>query len=260
LAKLTPDRIFKVHLCIILALGLGFGAVVFADQMGHHRLFKISDMLRLDREGNLPSFFSALALLGGAMAANAVRMALPKDSPERLGWAIFAGAFLFMGVDEAVAIHELIGMPRQWQRLGGISHYLYYVGIFPYLLFALWLAIYLFPFWLRQSPTVRNSMAIAGICYVLAAIGMELLENKLVSTGVPYYSLRMSTNFAIEELGEMVAVAIFLRTFLTRLAELGGGYLLPVTIAPAPVTETRFDPAQTSPAFPRTPGAGLPRR
>lgn len=258
-ARLAPGRIFAWHLIIIAAMGLAFAAIVLADQLGHHRLYKISDMFRLDREGNLPSFFSALALLAGAMAANAVRMALPGDARERIGWGIFAVAFLFMGIDEAVSIHEMIQTPEFLRHLGRISHFFYYFGILPYLLFCAWLAIYLFPFWLRQSPSVRNGMAIGGICYVIAAVGMELIENNLVSTGVTYYSLRMAVNFALEELGEMVAVAIFLRTFLTRLAEIGGGYLLPVRIEDARLTETQSAPTRTGAALRPTPGMDFPR-
>lgn len=258
--NVTPRHVFFCHLVIIMMLGLAFGCVATADQFGHHRLLKISSMLRLGGEGNLPSFFSAMALLACATAANAARMALPRNGHERKGWAIFACVFLFMGVDEAVSIHEMIVLPHSLSHVLSLWHvadYFYYAGIFPYLLLAIWLGLYLFPFWLCQSNPVRVGLAVGGILYVLAAIGMELVENHLVVAHVPHYSVRMAVNFALEELGEMLAVAIFLQAFLTRLAELGGGHLLPVKVAGFPVTEAQFPPVQTAQAFRSAPKSGL---
>lgn len=247
MTKVSPGRVFAFHLMAIAALGLAFAMVVTADRLGHPTLMGFSDLFRLQREGNAPSFFSALALIVAALAANANRSMLPKLDSERGTWAIIACVFTFMAVDEAIQLHEMIKLPNRIQRL---SPYLYYAGVFPYLLLSIWLAIRLFPFWRNQSFPVRTGFAVGGVLYVFAAIGMELVESDYASAHLSEHSLRMSIGFAFEELGEMVAVAIFLRTFLTRLVELGGGLLLPLVVEREEERETANDaaPNQISPA------------
>jgi hypothetical protein len=243
--KITPNRVFAIHLLIILLLGVAFGLVVTADQLGHPTLMGISREFRLQEEANIPSFFSALALFATALAALAVCHALPRGDHDRLAWKVIAGLFTFMAFDEAGQIHELIMLPHALLRY---DHYLHYFSVFPYLVVVATLAVILFPFWLRLSRDVRFMFAVAGILYVLSAVGMEVLENQLVTAGVPEHALRMALNYTLEELGEMLAVAIFLRTILTRLAELGGGSVLPVAIEPQTATEIRSAPAHIGPA------------
>ena len=238
--RITSNRVFAFHLWIIVLLGAAFGCIVIADQLGHPTLMGISREFRLQEEANIPSFFSALALFATAVAALAVCHALPQADRDRLGWKVMAGLFIFMAFDEAGQIHELIMLPH---ALTKYDRYLHYFSVFPYLGVAALLAAILFPFWLRMSREVRFMFAVAGILYVLSAVGMEVLENELVTAGVPEFSLRMAVNYALEELGEMLAVALFLRTILTRLAEVGGGSVLPVEIVPQATTETRSDPA-----------------
>jgi len=237
--RITPNRVFLIHLWIIGLLGLAFGCVVIADQLGHPTLMGISREFRLQEEANIPSFFSALALFATALVALAVCHALPQGDRDRLGWKVVAGLFAFMAFDEAGQIHELIMLPH---ALTKYDRYLHYFSVFPYLGVAALLAAILFPFWVRMSREVRFMFAVAGILYVLSAVGMEVRENELVTAGLPETSLPLAINYALEELGEMLAVALFLRTTLTRLAELGGGSVLPMEVEPQAATETRSAP------------------
>jgi len=242
--KVTPSRIFALHLGIILLLGLAFGLVAMADQLGHPTLKGFSREFRLQEEANIPSFFSALALFVTALASMAVSHALPRGDRDRLGWKVMAGLFIFMAFDEAAQIHELIDLPHALMKY---DRYLHYFSVFPYLAVAAVLAAILFPFWLRLSRDLRFMFALAGILYVLSAVGMEVFENELVVAGASEHSLRMALNYALEELGEMLAVALFLRTILTRLAQIGGGVLLPVEIEAEAATETRSGPVHIGP-------------
>ena len=99
--KITPGRVFAIHLIVILLLGVTFGVVVTADQLGHPTLMGLSREFRLQEEANIPSFFSALALFATALATLAVCHALPQGDRDRLGWKVMAGLFTFMAFDEA---------------------------------------------------------------------------------------------------------------------------------------------------------------
>ena len=142
---------------------------------------------------------------------------------------MLAAVLALMALDEAVQVHEAMNaVGRRFNASGPF----YYIGAFPYLLVAAALAVFLFRFSLEQSGRVKRGIAIGGLCYLAAAIGMEVLENILIDRGTSAFDARMAALFAVEELGEMFAAALLLRTFLVRFEELGGGrcWLLPASV------------------------------
>lgn len=222
-ARLSVTRIFCWHLAAIAALGLLNLAVLAGDAAGYHGMLGFSSLFRLSGEGNVPNLFSALAIAATALVAARIAQAETLRDGERQGWRLFALLLAFMAIDEAVQLHESLNAIGLRLRATGPW---FHIGVFPYAMVAIGLAIILYRFWARQSRAVRIGIASAGICYVVAAIGMEVAENMLYGAGVSLYDRRMAALFALEELGEMAAVALFLRTFLVRFEELGAGPLL----------------------------------
>lgn len=222
-ARLTVSTIFRRHLLAIAMLGLLNAMTLVGDALGHINLLGFSTLFRLAYEANIPTLFSALALAVAALVALRLTQADGLADGDRAGWRVFALVFAFMALDEIAQLHEVLNaMGARFQPQGPWL----YVGIFPYAVVALWLSLILFRFWQRQSGAVRGGIALAGGCYLIAAIGIEMPENLLTDAGVSDFDLRLGLLFAAEELGEMVAVAIFLRAFLVRFEELGGGPLL----------------------------------
>lgn len=217
---LDPRSVFRWHLVLIGLMGLLFATVVVGDVNGHHHVFGLSRVFRLSEEANVPTTFSFLALEAAALAALVIRNSAYIDAHERHRWTIFAVVFVFLGVDELWLLHELLSPIGDAMRLPDAFHYF---GVFPYLLVAAVLGCYMLPFWLRQSRPVMICLALGGIGYVLAAIGMEVPGNLLTVAGTKPTDPVMAFCYAVEELGEMVAVALFLRAFLTRLGELPSG-------------------------------------
>lgn len=236
---LTVSRVFRRHLLVIAVLGLLNLMVLIGDAAGHIGLLGFSPLFRVSGEGNIPNLFSALAIAAAALVALRVSQSAGLRADERAGWRVFAGLFGFMAIDEAVQLHEALNAIGH--RLQAAGPWLY-VGIFPYAAVAFLLSIILARFWVRQSKAVRFGIAAAGICYVAAAIGLEIPENVLGDAGVSPYDARMGALFAMEELGEMAAVALFLRTFLVRFAELGGGPLLAL-VGARPIFAIEIAPA-----------------
>lgn len=222
-ARLTVSAIFRRHLLAIATLGLLNAVTLVGDAFGHINLLGFSTLFRLAYEANIPTLFSALALAAAALVALRLAQADDLAAVERAGWRVFALVFAFMALDEIAQLHEVLNaVGARFQPRGPWL----YVGIFPYAAVALWLTVILFRFWSRQSRAVRGGIVIAGGCYLVAAIGIEMPENLLTDAGVSDFDFRLGLLFAAEELGEMVAVAVFLRAFLVRFEELGGGPLL----------------------------------
>ena len=221
-ARFTVPRFFALHLAAILTLGLLNAIVLLGDTAGYHHLFGYSQLFRLSGEGNIPNLFSALGLVVGSLAAARLAQAGGLRTGERRGWIVLALVLVLMALDEAVQIHEsLNAIGRRFNASGPF----YYIGAFPYVLVAAGLALFLFRFWRGQSGPVKRGIVLGGAFYLFAAIGMEVFENILIDRGTSAFDPRMATLFLVEELGEMVASAILLRTFLLRFEELGGGLL-----------------------------------
>lgn len=217
----TPTKIFRAHLAIIGLLGLANAAVLIIGYLGHQRLWGLTEFLLLSKEDNLPSFFSAAALLVVAAAAWSVHKSLPSGSNDRAGWFIFALSFIFLAADEWFQIHEHLPI-----RTTLVGTALYLFPMIP-------LALLMLPFWLRQQSRVRNGIAFGGVAYMLFAIAFEVLEKKIEAAGISSSSWQIYLSTGVEEVGEMFAVAIFLRTFLIRFADLGGGRLISLNISPS---------------------------
>ena len=184
--------------------------------MGFSRLF------RMNEEQNFPSYFSALALLACSIAAALLRGAA-RDSAESRGWAIAAFILLFLSVDEAASVHELMNGLRFGEQ--GV---LYYGWVVPYGLAFVVLSLCLLPFWWSLAPRMKWTLAGGAALYVAGALGMELVEASLVArSGMEAYnSHAMRVSLLIEEGSEMLGIAIVLYALLAGVEDAMGGRLI----------------------------------
>lgn len=222
-AELTVSHIFRRHLLVIALLGAADAAVKIGDAAGHHTLFGLSWLFRLSDEGNVPTLFSALAIAAAALVALRLRRTPGLGPAEPAGWRVLAWLLACMALDEMLRLHEWLNYLGQ--RLFPWGPHLS-LGVLPYGLAALAFGAALLRFWSGQSPRVRWMLAAAAATYVMAAFGLEIVEWRLVDAGAQLHDPAIALSILLEELGELFAIALLLRAFLTRFAELGGGPLL----------------------------------
>lgn len=244
---LRPRRVLALHLMIIAGLALSNLPIGIMDELGHHALLGYSRLMRLEEEANIPSFFSALALVACAIVAWSIHTQLPRNDRDRGAWRLIALFFGFLALDEAAMIHELGNRIGFGALLGGLLKHL---GVFLYIPVLIPIAAKLFPFWLRQEPRLRAVLLLAAAIYIGGAIGCELVEDELRVLGYDDYDLPMRGSFIFEEGGEMVGVAVFLYAFLSRFSALGGGLLVRLAVADA-----RQDESLAREPFPSLNGA-----
>jgi hypothetical protein len=229
------SSILKLHLGVIGILVAGHLLVTLGAALGHEELLGVSGLLNLADEGNVPTLFSALALLlcAGASALNA---ALEPAPGQVTGWRLLAAGFLFLACDEASQIHELFD-----QLPLGTS----YAWMVPYALGVLVVALVMFPFAVRLPSAPRLLLIVGASLYVGSALGMELVEFAVVRrfTEDFYANWRFSLFITLEEAGEMVGVAIMLNALLRNLAA-GGGVALRLSPLP-PASEHAKEPASS---------------
>lgn len=247
---LEARRLFTIHVMMIGGFALTNVPIAIMDALGHHSLLGYSRLMRLEEEANIPSAFSALALVACAIAASANFSRLAQEDPDRSAWGVLATFFGFLALDEVAMLHELGNRVGLELALGG---WLKIAGVFFYVPVVVWLTGRLFPFWLRQEPYLRAALLTGACIYVAGAIGCELIEHKLESLGYGNYDLPLRISFIFEECGEMLGVAVFLYAFLYRFSALGGGLLVRLAV-PDARAEVRWRedpvPQANAPALP----------
>lgn len=196
------------------------------------RLFKLSD------ENTLPAFFSAVLLLACAGALGLIATATRRaGQPFVRHWTALALIFVYLGIDEAVEIHELLNAPlRQTLHADGFLHYPWVLAGAVAVL-ALTMAYWRFVMHLR--PNVRRQVILAAVFYVGGAIGAEMVSAKIASdigTGTAAYGMAS----LIEEAMEMTGTVVFLRAMLIHLSEHAGEIRLSLRSA-APDTDSVSD-------------------
>jgi hypothetical protein len=162
----------------------------------------------LDREHNIPTYFSALQLLfaAGLLALIAAGKFKAQGRFAR-SWAALALIFIFLAVDEVMTLHEQLAGP-----IGEAVQASPLLNFFPWLIAAIPLvlvfaAVYT-RFLLHLPRKTLLLVALAGIMYVLGAIGFELMGG--------WYTLNFGVSkqmrfviYTVEETFEMLAIVVF---------------------------------------------------
>lgn len=200
-------------------------------------------VMDVDREGSIPSFYSAVMLL--ACAASLWTVA---DAVRRRGqrwerhWQVLAIAFVYLSIDEMVSLHERVIEPlREALDLGGVLYYSWVLVAVP---LVIGFGLALVPF-LRALPRwTAVAFLLSGAVYVGGAAGMEMVGGLIASSGGEG-TLPLHAVVTFEELLEMVGITLFLASvnehrlrYLTP-SPVRGAADEPTDDAPSPVTDRR---------------------
>jgi hypothetical protein len=206
----TVNRVLAVNAaCLCLA---GLTAELATQLLGVGKLYGLIPLVHLSYEGNLPTWYSS-TLLGLC----AVVLALVAVSKRRTGdlhhrhWTALAIVFLYMAIDEAVSIHELL---NQVFDLPGI---LYFGWVIPA---GVLVTVFVLSYarFLRDLPSrTRFEFLRAGATYVGGALVVELLlgywTDRHGDEGLGYGLID-----ALEESLEIVGITLFLSASLAYLS------------------------------------------
>jgi hypothetical protein len=184
---------------------------------GHAYVFGLPRLFFMGNEGNVPAFFSALAIMAAAVLAALIARTERVDGKWAARWLVVGALLVFMSFDEAASIHELLDRVDARRADAGIF---YYAWVIPYFALVVIVAASLFAFWLRLPARTRIGLAVSAVIYCAGAIGMELVQGALAAQEgrAVYRTLKMSVYITIEEGAEMLGVALLIRTLLSHLA------------------------------------------
>lgn len=218
--RLSPAAVARTLGIVAVVLLVAHAGVLVALYFERPTVKGLVPLFDVERELNMPSFFSTLILLVAA-GLTAVIYALERrlHAAQTVMWAVLAGGFLYMAFDEAFSVHDKYWGPFARSLLSGVD----FGG---FLLFA-WVAIgiplvavlgLLFLPFLRSLPSiVRRRFVIAAAVFLSGAIGPEMLSANWAATVGSIVGYKLIAG--VEEAFEMAGVIIFIWAAMHHLAD-----------------------------------------
>jgi len=202
----------------IITLVLNFLGVIgrgIEYLLGVEETTEIVRLVHVAEEGNLTTWFSAMLLfLSSLLLALIARANKELEKPYVKHWVVLFLIFFLMSLDEAARIHELTIEPmRSLFNASGIFHYAWVLLAIPLLII---LAIAYAKF-IRDLPKKsRLLIIIAGVVFVAAAMGMDMLAGYFIATDSAPRLLEPLL-ITVEELGENLAIVLFIYALLCHI-------------------------------------------
>jgi hypothetical protein len=216
---ITPRLLLNVVVPAIVALNVLNAVAVFLYHHRHHHGGRFFLAFSLDKEANVPSWFSSGLLLTAAAALALVALdALARHAPWRRHWAGLSLVFVALSLDETAELHERTG---SWLRDHlGLHGPLHYGGVVPALALALVVGITYVRF-LRALPrATRLGILGAAAVYISGAVGVEAMTGWWAeSHGSRSTALLVVST--IEENLELVGTTLFILVVLAYFARFG---------------------------------------
>jgi hypothetical protein len=214
--EVSIERVVRGLAVFVAFLFLAHAGGLISTALGHANLLGWVSAFNVNREHNVPTWYSSMAL--GTAALLLFLIAYLK----RVAQDAFAGRWLLLGIiflllscDETALLHE---RSTAFVDLFVKNKFLSYVAwVVPAGIFLVVFGVGYVKFLLHLTPRFRKLFVVSGALYVMGAFGMELVTGalgRLVLDGKVHFLFEAS-----EEVMEMTGVILFLRALLLYVKE-----------------------------------------
>ncbi|HRO46632.1 hypothetical protein [Agriterribacter sp.] len=198
--------------CLLMVAVLNFGVITLYHNglLGTGIGRKLYNLLYVDRESNLPSFFNTVLLLIAA-ALLFITFLLHKQRGNvkiKNYWLLLSLIFLFLSADESISIHEYLTVILPQLGIGG-SGFLTFAWILPYALVTLLVGLYFMRFLLSLQKPVRTGFILSGIVYLCGVIGFEMIGGSIAEKQ-GLNNITFALVASCEEIFEMAGIILFI--------------------------------------------------
>ena len=209
----------KVALCFGLAVAGLTIANLFVQYckfaLGHETVYGLVDLFDVGKEANLPSTYSAFALMFCSLLLAFIGLAKKADrQPYRWHWLGLAALFFFLAFDEGAVIHEkLIVRLREAYHLSG---WFYFGWIIPYGIAAVVIGFAYLRFLFRGiSGWTRVRFIVAAAVYLTGALVLEMAGGRVAELyGGDEMNPIHAFYYSIEEFLEMAGILLFIHALV----------------------------------------------
>lgn len=211
--NLAPRSVFYALLItIFVLLAANILGIISTFYFGYGSVKGVVPLFDFNTEKNIPTFFSSLLLLLSATLFLIIANHHKKLNTSYWPWVGLSVIFLLLAIDETSVLHERLGaFLHESLNTSGIF---LFAWIIPYGI-ALFVLLIVYAKFLRQLPSeTRTLLIIAGIVFVIGAIGFEMLGGQHADE-YGYKTFIYSVFYTFEELFEMFGVSILLYALLS---------------------------------------------
>ena len=163
-------------------------------------------LLNVNLEANLPTYFSALVLLGNAILLAFIAYGSKVIGEKFWHWIGLSAIFVFISLDEMIQIHEQLRAPME--ALFSTSGLLYFAWFIPYIAITILIAIAYFKFIMRLPKRILRLFILSAVIFVSGAVGMEMFGGMHAEVNGEK-TLTYALMYSFEEFLEMSGAAIF---------------------------------------------------
>ncbi len=231
---LHPRKTAFFFLAIVLFLTVLHSVVqaIFLSTMNEN-LLELSEFVDLDIEKNLPSFYSAFAILFSSFLLFCTALLEKNKGGKRRYWFGLAAIFFFLAFDEAFALHEGLGdYTEEYMKSTGIlqvSGLLYFPWIIPYSILTTILGLLYFRFLFRLPRKTFVLFICSAVIFLTGAGFFDMLGGKEAELH-GYYSNKYVVLYTVEEFLEMSGIVLLMYTLLDYIAQQYGYLCLSLTV------------------------------
>ncbi|GAB4524859.1 MAG: hypothetical protein Tsb0014_03640 [Pleurocapsa sp.] len=212
--NISPQKVTKILLLSISLLIVGhlaeklvingLNSVMNLELVPHYFVF--------DEEANFPSLYSAIILGFCSYLLNIITTIRKSfDRRDTKFWKALSFIFLYMAIDEACSIHELlIPVLRGALNTKGA---LFFPWVIPAFIFLIIFLIIFKNFIYNLPPKIRTLFIVAGAIYVGGALGMEMVGGYFADV-MGFNTKAYWIASTVEELMEMLGIVIFVHGLL----------------------------------------------
>lgn len=225
--RLTPQAVTRGLFTVIGVLFM-LHVLTFAARFGldRHRLLGFVWLFNMNQEFNVPSCFAALNMFVCAVLLAMIAVARRRERDRSaLGWGVLAAVFVLLTYEELFDLHARIELSlHAFLQQQGVPWLVSYV---PYGVIVA-VGVVLLHLLAVMPRGTRRDVIIAGAVFVAGAVGLDRWADAVGEDG---RLLAMMALRSLEELVEMLGIALFTRALLLHMARDG----IVITLGPDPL-------------------------
>jgi hypothetical protein len=224
---LRPASITRVLGLIAFALLVAHCGVIVALYFDRPTVKGLVPLFDVERELNIPSYFSTLILLIAASLTVVIhRLEHRLNTAHSMMWAVLAAGFFYMAFDEAFSVHDEYWGPFARKAWSGVHFdgFLAFAWVAIGIPLVAALGLLFLPF-LRNLPSqLRRRFIVAAAVFLTGAIAIEMLSANWAATVGTVVGYKVIAG--VEEAFEMAGIIIFIWAAMHHLADRYGSILV----------------------------------
>ena len=208
----------------LMSIGIQIGKYIFDYRDGWTTMFN------LDRELNLPTWYSSLMLGTCSMLLKIIAVAKKQagDRTYTQDWQLLSRIFLFLAIDEVLSIHEILIIPEVSEALN-LPWFLHSMWVIPGTVLVIWFINRYRQFGRHLPYQSRKHFFLAAFLYIGGALIMEMVGSH-IAEAQGQQNLIYALTATLEEVMEMLGIIVFIYGLLSYLRQWLGTLDLEITI------------------------------